>query len=157
LLILRTWRISTAMSRGDRNTLVPVGCRPVLEISTPAQSSQMVSRSRSARLSPPQMLHRFLSLPEPPALPNPKPLGTSKLRLLGPSSSSSLSAINFNRCASSSTASDSRSGASSIVSRELMEGDRERMEEGVDEMELKELLLAWWWRERVEGKDSLYF
>jgi hypothetical protein len=43
------------------------------------------------------------------------------------------------------------------VSRELMEGDRERMEEGVDEMELKELLLAWWWRERAEGKDSLYF
>lgn len=38
-----------------------------------------------------------------------------------------------------------------------MDGDRERMEDGVDEMELKELLLAWWWRERAEGNDSLYF
>jgi hypothetical protein len=106
------------------------------------QSSQIVSKSRSALLSPPQMLHRFLSLPEPPSLPNPKPLGTSKLRLLGPSSSSSLSAISFRRCDSSSTASYSRSGASSIVSRELMEGEREREEDGVEEIELKELLLA---------------
>jgi len=38
-----------------------------------------------------------------------------------------------------------------------MDGERERMEDGVDEMELKELLLAWWWSERAEGKDSLYF
>ena len=29
-----------------------------------------------------------------------------------------------------------------MVSRELMDGDRERAEDGVDEIELKELLLA---------------
>lgn len=29
-----------------------------------------------------------------------------------------------------------------MVSKELMEGDRERTDEGVDEIELKELLLA---------------
>jgi hypothetical protein len=106
------------------------------------QSSQIVSKSRSALLSPPQMLHLFLSRPEPPLRPNPKPLGTSKLRLRGPSSSSSLSAISFSRCDSSSTASDSRSGTSSMVSRELIDGERERAEDGVEEIELKELLLA---------------
>lgn len=44
-----------------------------------------------------------------------------------------------------------------MVSRELIEGERERTEDGVEEMELKELLLAWWWRARPEGNASLYF
>lgn len=107
------------------------------------QSSQIVSKSRSPLLSPPQMLHLFLSLPLPPFLLNPNPRGTSKLLLRDPSSSSSSSAGALSlRILSASIAWLSRSGASSIVSSDEIDGERERMEDGVEEMELKLDVLA---------------
>ena len=115
------------------------------------QSSQIVSKSRSALLSPPQMLHRFRSLPAPPRL-NPNPLGTSRLpfRRFGALSSPSEASPRSSRSAaslrrrirSSSTASLSSSGASSIVSNDEIDGERDRADVGVEGMLLKLLLLA---------------
>lgn len=108
------------------------------------QSSQMVSKSRSALRSPPQTLQRFL-LPSP-RLPNPNPTlvlapGISRLPLRLPSSSpesSPLSAASAAALAlplrSDSMASHSRSGVSSIVSSEDTLGERERDEVGVEGM-----------------------
>lgn len=113
------------------------------------QSSHIVSKSRSALLSPPHTDHRFLS--RLPLRLNPKPRGASRLLRLGGLSSTSSprsdrsarSAASFNlSIRSASIASLSRSGASSMVSKELIEGDRERCEVGVEGMLLKEELLA---------------
>ena len=92
----------------------------------------MVSRSRSPRLSAPQTLHLFRESRLPNkgrAVP-----GTSRLDLRVPSSPSfSRSAAAFSRAIrSSSMASSSASGMSSIVSRDEMEGLRERIEVGVE-------------------------
>lgn len=119
-----------------------------------SQSSQMVSRSRSALRSPPQTLHLFLLLS--PRLPKPKPKpdpdlapGMSRLprRLVSPSPALSTASAAFNLAArSDSIASHSRSGVSSIVSSEDTLGDRERVEVGVegtlekDEVEKDEVL-----------------
>lgn len=79
------------------------------------QSSQIVSRSKSPLLSPPQTLHLFLS-----RLPSPLILGAppSKLLLLPSASAAALKAST----ASASFVSTS-SPASSIVSSELILGD----------------------------------
>lgn len=113
-----------------------------------AQSSQIVSRSKSALLSPPQILHLFLPILSAP-LPSPKPPlrdpGISRLLLLrgfSPSLLSSSAIIRALRSRSASIAWHSRSGASSIVSSDEIEGERERAEVGVLGMLLKEELLA---------------
>lgn len=116
------------------------------------QSSQIVSRSKSARLSPPQILHLFLFLS--PALPKPKPApgrGPGVSRLLRRGLISPLSFLNL-AARSASTASHSRSGASSIVSSEDTLGERERVDVGVEGMLEKDELLPEWWR---AGKPSL--
>jgi len=103
----------------------------VCTCSSYAQSSQMVSRSRSPRLSAPQTLHLFLEslLPKPKVRPR---SGTSKLeRLWSPPSSRSAAAFNL-AIRSASMASSSASGLSSMVSRDDMDGLRERIEVGVD-------------------------
>lgn len=114
-----------------------------------SQSSQIVSRSKSALLSPPHTDQRFLS--RLPPLLNPKPLGTSRLpRRRGLSSGSSprsarsaLSAASFNlSMRSASIAMLSKSGSSSIVSSDVIEGDRDRCEVGVEGMLLNDEELA---------------
>jgi hypothetical protein len=97
------------------------------------QSSHIVSKSRSPRLSAPQTLHLFLEsrLPNPKA--RPLPPGTSRLNRRPPSRSSSRSAAALSLAMrSASIASSSSSGVSGIVSREEMEGLRERIDVGVD-------------------------
>lgn len=97
----------------------------------------MGSRLKSARLSAPQTDHRFLSLLllSPPPLASRLPL---RLNSAVPSLSSPRSfAISSASCIAASSA----SGVSSMVSREEMDGDRDRNEVGVDgmlEAELKE-------------------
>ena len=99
--------------------------------------SSMGSRLKSARLSAPQTDHRFLSLLllSPPPLASRLPL---RLNSAVPSLSSPRSfAISSASCIAASSA----SGVSSMVSREEMDGDRDRNEVGVDgmlEAELKE-------------------
>ena len=133
--------------------LPPIVEPPSPSTECPLQSSQIVSKSKSALLSPPQILHRFLSLPRP----TPRNRGISRLpflRLLRPPSPSSLSspspasarsAASFSRSirSSSSWASDSSSssGASSMVSREEMDGLRDRAEVGVLGMLVEKLEL----------------
>lgn len=110
------------------------------------QSSQIVSKSKSCLLSAPQTLHLLdLSLPIPlpdPLLPLPitPPASLPPFRLslslpdpLPPSSSSLsfFSLLNFLAILSASTAASSSSGLSGIVSKELIDGDRERRELGV--------------------------
>jgi len=103
-----------------------------------SQSSQIVSKFRSLLFSAPQTLHLFLlSLP-----PNPPVLGTTPLPAptaddtpLGmPYKSKNL--FRSSRCRlSSSTAKASASGVSGIVSREEIDGERDRVEVGVLGME----------------------
>ena len=96
------------------------------------QSSQIVSRSRSPRLSAPQTLHLFLLSRIVPPLAN-----ASEVALLrtpsSPSESISLSAAAFSLAIFS--ASSSASGESGIVSSEDMLGERERKDVGVDGMD----------------------
>lgn len=95
--------------------------------------SSMGSREKSALLSAPQTDHRFLSLLLRKLLPR-----TSKEDLLGsPSSARGLPS------SSSSMAASSASGISSIVSSELIDGDRDRIDVGVlgiEDAELKEYM-----------------
>ena len=97
-----------------------------------SQSSQIVSKSKSPRLSAPQTLHLFLLSRMTPPLPK-----TSELALLrmpsSPSESLSLSAAAFSLAMFS--ASISASGESGMVSREEMLGERERKDVGVDGMD----------------------
>lgn len=95
------------------------------------QSSQIVSRSRSPRLSAPHTLHLFLEsrLPKPKVRPR---SGTSRLeRRWSPPSSRSAAALSL-AIRSASIASSSASGLSSMVSRDEIEGLRERIEVGVE-------------------------
>jgi hypothetical protein len=96
------------------------------------QSSHTVPSERSTRRSPPQTLQRFLASLLPKLKLRPRPSGTSRLDLRG-SPPSSRSAAAFN-CAmrSASRARSSASGLSSMVSRDEMEGLRERIEVGVE-------------------------
>jgi hypothetical protein len=92
--------------------------------------SSMGSRLKSARLSAPQTDHRFLSL----LLLSPPPL-TSRLPLLFISTVPSLSSPrSFAISSASCIAASSASGVSSIVSREEIDGDRDRIDVGVDGM-----------------------
>ena len=92
--------------------------------------SSIGSRLKSARLSAPQTDHRFLSL----LLLSPPPLA-SRLPLLLNSAVPSLSSVRSLAISSaSSIAASSASGVSSMVSREEIEGDRDRNEVGVDGM-----------------------
>lgn len=96
------------------------------------QSSQIVSKSRSPRLSAPHTLHLFLLSRIAPPLTN-----TSEVPLLrtpsSPSESISLSAAAFSLAMFS--ASSSASGESGMVSSEDMLGERERNDVGVDGMD----------------------
>jgi len=118
---------------GGMLLLAPEGGTYILIV---RQSSQIVSKSRSCRLSAPHTLHLFLESRRPkPKLR--RSLGTSKLDLLPVSSPPfSRSAAAFSRAIrSASSASASASGVSGIVSREEMDGLRERIDVGVDGIE----------------------
>ena len=92
-----------------------------------AQSSQIVSKSRSPLRSAPQTLHLFrLSFITPPKL-------DLRLTPSSASASPSLSAAAFNLARFS--ASSSASGESGMVSRDEMLGERDRKEVGVDGMD----------------------
>lgn len=97
------------------------------------QSSHMVSRSRSCLRSAPQTDHLLGLL----LAPNPNPLISIELRLLNsPASLTSLSspftiALSLAYSSASSRAASSASGVSGMVSRELIEGERDRKDVGV--------------------------
>lgn len=110
-----------------------------------AQSSQIVSKSRSWRRSAPQTLHR---LRPPRMLPNEldgvdvSEVPRRRLLLLA-ASAASAAAFSSAMRSSSSTASASASGMSGIVSRDEMLGLRDRRlvgVEGTDEVEEAEWL-----------------
>jgi hypothetical protein len=129
------------------------------QVNPRVQSSQIVSKSRSCLLSAPQTLHLFLfslALPKPNPWPFPLP-GTSRLPLRNPrprvgspslfsssdpdlARSSEPTRRSSSRRFSSSRAAASASGVSGIVSREEIEGERERAEVGVLGMEDEEKL-----------------
>jgi hypothetical protein len=88
--------------------------------------SSIGSSEKSARLSAPQTDHRFLSL----LLRNPFALISSELLLRGSDPPSLSSPFCFDS-SSSIKAASSASGVSSIVSNELMDGDRDRIDVGV--------------------------
>lgn len=99
------------------------------------QSSQIVSRLRSPRLSAPQTLQRFLlsRLPKPPRpLPRLPEMSNAFFPLLSSPSSASAAALSC-RIRSASRAASSASGESGMVSRLEILGLRERAEVGVDE------------------------
>jgi len=96
------------------------------------QSSHIVSRSRSTRRSAPQTLHLFRESRLPKPRLRPRLSGTSRLDLLASPPSSRSAAALSRRRRSASMASSSASGLSSMVSRDEMEGLRERIEVGVD-------------------------
>ncbi len=115
------------------------------------QSSQIVSKSRSPRLSAPQTLHLFRLSRAPKTTPKPLVprtmllgVGDSTLLLrccasplLVPSASSSAAALS-RASFSISRAASSASGESGIVSREEMLGERDRNEVGVEGIEEEE-------------------
>lgn len=127
---IRTSSPSVPVSLRPKTPIQPPGCH----VSKPRsnQSSQIVSKSRSWRLSAPQTLHRFrLSLePKPSVRPR---VGTSKLPfpLASPPSAASAAALSC-EILSSSRAASSASGESGIVSRLEMLGLRDRAEVGVE-------------------------
>jgi hypothetical protein len=99
--------------------------------------SSIGSRLKSARLSAPQTDQRFLSL----LLRSPLLLESRLLLLLSSAAPSFSSVRSFAISSASCMAASSASGVSSIVSRDEMEGERDRREVGVDgilEAELKE-------------------
>lgn len=90
--------------------------------------SSITSNEKSALLSAPQTDHRFLSL----LLRSVLPLDSSELlRLVSPVSASPVSALYFASSSAACAAACSASGVSSIVSKELIDGDRDLNELGV--------------------------
>ena len=113
-----------------------VSCYPVFasllirSLGLMSSYSSIGSRLKSARLSAPQTDHRFLSL----LLLSPPPLASRLPLLLNSAVPSLSSARSLAISSASSIAASSASGVSSMVSREEIEGDRDRNEVGVDGM-----------------------